>query len=241
MGCFSSCFRIKDDHRTRSNRFTQPITAIPKEPVDPLARDCVWSLLAHEDEDEDISKCEEGRCGVIGSGVLDEELRAEAKFLKACGTLPQTPVEIRKTKKSKDPHYGDTQSESNSRLPNTAIEFDEPLPKQIGQLQSPIDLFQKWENKSDSSSHLSNSLKNKDSMSSNSVEGCTIEPAASTHFKNKSVRFESQNDSCSLSSKSPYPTPLKLTDDMETPGTVFTSNSKNSRMKHLGETRSVEF
>ncbi|KAJ0713784.1 putative protein JASON [Helianthus annuus] len=344
MRCFSCCFRIREDNHTQVNRFSQPITAIRKETVDPLASSCVWSVLAHEDEDEDgdLSRCEDGRYGVTGSPLLDDELRAEAKFLKACGTLPQTPVEIRKSDESKDsqPHNGDTESTFDSRLLNTAFEdalqkqpdqsqspitviqkwdngsdssshsssslknidsissnssedcgtlpqtpvefpkndksddsqprngdtesiFDstntdteEALQKQPDQFQSPIAVFQKWENVSDSSSHSSNSLKNIDSISSNSSEGCGIEPAASTHCKSKSVRFKSQSDLCSFSSNnsprnitkvplklcespfdhtvskpSPYPTPQKLTDDMQTPGTVFASYSKNASIR----------
>uniref|UniRef100_A0A251RSX5 Putative lactate dehydrogenase/glycoside hydrolase, family 4 n=1 Tax=Helianthus annuus TaxID=4232 RepID=A0A251RSX5_HELAN len=48
MRCFSCCFRIRDDNHTQVNRFSQPITAIRKETVDPLASSCVWSVLAHE-------------------------------------------------------------------------------------------------------------------------------------------------------------------------------------------------
>ncbi|KAK1416365.1 hypothetical protein QVD17_32156 [Tagetes erecta] len=250
MVCFSCCFRIRDDNdnHTHINRFYQPITAIDKEPIDPLASNCVWSPLAQEDEDGDLSRCEDGRYGITGSPILDEELRAEAKFLKACGTLPETPVEIRRTEISKDlpPHKGETESTFNSVLPNTAIE--EALQKQPDQLQSPISLLQKWDNGSDSSPHSSDSFKNTDSISSNSFDGCEIGPAASTQCKVKSVHFASQSDSCSSSSKSsspkitkaplkinespfdhsiskpsPYPTPLKLTDDMQTPGTVFPS------------------
>lgn len=100
------------------------------------------------------------------------------------------------------------------------------------------------------------SLNITDSISSNSLEGCEIGPAASTQCKVKFVHFESQSDSCSSSSKSsssnitkvplkpnespfdhttskpsPYPTPLKLTDDMQTPGTVFPSYGKNPRIR----------
>lgn len=91
--------------------------------------------------------------------------------------------------------------------------------------------------------------------------------AANGQSRNKYVRFESDNDvnsfssgssstgiasqvskqyetpgnytlsNCSLSKPSPYPTPLKLTDEMQTPGTVFPSyilnmeNAKNPRIK----------
>ncbi|MFS8022561.1 hypothetical protein Hanom_Chr16g01440961 [Helianthus anomalus] len=48
MHCFSCCFRIRDDNHTQVNRFSQPIPAVRKETVDPLASSCVWSILAHE-------------------------------------------------------------------------------------------------------------------------------------------------------------------------------------------------
>ncbi|KAJ0435339.1 putative protein JASON [Helianthus annuus] len=49
MRCFSCCFRIRDDNHTQVNCFSQPIAAIRKETVDPLASSCVWSVLAHEE------------------------------------------------------------------------------------------------------------------------------------------------------------------------------------------------
>ncbi|XP_076952712.1 protein JASON-like [Bidens hawaiensis] len=202
-------------------------------------------LLVISDEDEDLSKCEDGRYGDdTGSSYLDEELRAEAKFLKACGTLPQTPAEIRKTKKSQDSqsHNEDTESTFNSNIPNSGIE--DTLQKHPDQLQSPITVFQKWDNGSDSSSRSSNST---------SVESYEIGPVASTKYKNKSVHFESLSDSSknsspniinppvkltespfdhTISKPTPYPTPLKLTDDMQTPGTVFPSYGK-TRAQYL--------
>ncbi|KAF5777551.1 hypothetical protein HanXRQr2_Chr12g0537061 [Helianthus annuus] len=83
MRCFSCCFRIRDDHRYRINSDSHPITAIAKEPVDPLASGCVWSVVAsavcvcYSEEDRDISQHEDGRYCVAGSPVLDDELRAE--------------------------------------------------------------------------------------------------------------------------------------------------------------------
>ncbi|XP_076882609.1 protein JASON-like isoform X2 [Bidens hawaiensis] len=239
MRCFTCCFRTRDDHRAQTNRFSQPITAVRKEDVDSHDRCCVWSLLAREDEDEDLSQCEEGRYDGTDSSYLDEELLAEAKFLKACGTLPQTPAEFRKTKKSRDsqPHNKDTESTFSSNIPNTGIE--DTLQKHPDQLQSQITVFQKWNNGSDSTS---------DSSNSTSAESYVIGPAASTKYKNKSVHFEFQSDSSknsspniinppvkltdspfdhTISKPTPYPTPLKLTDDMQTPGTVFPLYDKN--------------
>ena len=76
----------------------------------------------------------------------------QVKFLKACGTLPQTPAEIRKTEKSKVSQAcnGDTESLIHSWFPNTALE--KTLEKEPDQLQSPVNLFEKWDNGSNPSS-----------------------------------------------------------------------------------------
>ncbi|KAI3734242.1 hypothetical protein L6452_13707 [Arctium lappa] len=285
MGYFFGCFRVRDDLRPQINLVSQPITAIHKEPVDSLASHGVWSVLVPEAEDSYPSQCKEGKYGVVGSLLPDNELRAEAKFLKACGTLPQTPAEIRNTDKLKDsrPHNGDAEFTFNSWLPNTSYTtIEKLLEKQPDQLHFPIKLFEEWENGSDSSSHSPSSRvtgKYTDSIPTSSSEVCGVGHAVkdtqalnsstsctpmvpSTQRKNKSVRFEGQSDACSISSRSsspkitnqnlkpsgspfdqsvpkpsPYPTPLKLSDDMQTPGTVFPSYvynkeiGKNPRIK----------
>nr|XP_043629915.1 protein JASON-like [Erigeron canadensis] len=283
MSCFSCCFRVKDDRkRAQINRVRKPITSIHKEPVDPLAKNCLWSVLVSEDESSDLAGREDGRCGVTGSPLVDDELRAEAKFLKACGTIPQTPTEIRNAEMSKDsqPLNEVPESTFHSLLPHTATE--EISEKQADQLQSPIRTFWKWENGSDSPSHTSSSSKTEKDINSfftSSSEGNGVGHAAkdtqllnlsdsntpivqSKQCKNRSVHFESQSDKCSFTSRSsspktsnkplkpsespynhsllkpsPYPTPLKLTDDMQTPGTVFPSsvnrkeNGKNQKIR----------
>ncbi|KAF7815693.1 protein JASON-like [Senna tora] len=56
----------------------------------------------------------------------------------------------------------------------------------------------------------------------NSVSASPRSPATDIKRGNKSVRFECENDSTSYAYKqSPYPTPLKLSDEMQTPGTVY--------------------
>ncbi|XP_021997560.1 protein JASON isoform X1 [Helianthus annuus] len=222
MRCFSCCFRIRDDHRYRINSDSHPITAIAKEPVDPLASGCVWSVVASAEEDRDISQHEDGRYCVAGSPVLDDELRAEmdfkstlqdqnnliiplqAKFLKASGTLPQTPVDIRKTEKLKDsqPHNEDPEPTFHS-------------------------------------THSSTSLKNTGGISSSSSEVCGIEPD-SCSFSSKSSSHKITNVPLNpseslfnhiISKPSPNTTPFKLTDDMQTLGTVFPPYGNNPRVK----------
>ncbi|KAI3778631.1 hypothetical protein L2E82_08012 [Cichorium intybus] len=297
MGCFFSCFRVRDDPRPQINPVFQPISAVTivwfrnqgfqtnlivfnswflfsffQEPLDSLASNNLWSVLVPEAEDVDQLQGKNGGYGATGSPVSDDGLRAEAKFLKACGTLPQTPDEIRNSKKFTDsqPQSGNMEATFHSWLPNTTTE--KPLEKQPDQVHLPIKLFEEWENESDSSQHSPNSFKTGKCTNSNcttSSEGCmVIDPVketqtlntsisytpmvASTLCKTKSVRFEGESDTSSSSSKSklekindqnlkkpsgtpcdqsvkpsPYPTPLKLTNDMQTPGTVFPSSVYN--------------
>ncbi|KAL4575560.1 hypothetical protein LXL04_022407 [Taraxacum kok-saghyz] len=262
MGCLFSCFRVRDDPRPQINPAPQPITHM--EPLDSLASNSLWSVLAPEAEDSDHSHDKDGRSGATGSPGSDDGLMAEAKFLKACGTLPQTPDELRTTKKLTDsqPQSGNMEATFNSWLPNTTTE--KALEKQPDQLHPPIKLFEESDNDSDSPPHSSNSLITGKSTDTSSSDDCVvIDPvkdtqtytpmAASTQFKNKSVHFECESDTSSSSSSksdsdkindknlkpsvppcdrsvpkpSPYPTPLKLTNDMQTPGTVFPSSVYN--------------
>ncbi|XP_071729209.1 protein JASON-like [Rutidosis leptorrhynchoides] len=264
--CCFCCFTVKDDHHPQVNR---------KEPVDDYAaNNCLWSVLVTEDADGDLAECEEGRCGIPESPAVDDELRAEAAFLKACGTILETPPEIRKTEKLTDsqPKFGDTESKIQSSLPNTATENESE--KKPDLLQSPIRLFEKSETETAYySSHSSTSFssgkytdsrgtsssdgsgvghEDKDTQSVNSLDSHTP-IVATTQRKTKSVHFEHQTDKFSFSSgssspkntkeslkpyispfdnnfskPSPFPTPLKLTDDMQTPGTVFGSYAYNN-------------
>ncbi|KAL7587486.1 hypothetical protein Lser_V15G36856 [Lactuca serriola] len=260
MGCLFSCFRVRDDPPPPP--VSQPIT--PMEPTDTLASNSLWSVLIPEAEDGDQSQGKDGRSGATGSPFSDDGLRAEAKFLKACGTLPQTPEEIRNSEKFTDSQTQsrDMEATFHSWIPNTTTE--KPLEKQPDLVHPPIKLFEEWETESDSSTQSPISYiaeQSSDSNKTSSSDGCVVIDhvkdtqtlnsltsytplmAATTQFKTKSVRFEGENNASSSSSKStsiettkpsgtpcdenikpsPYPTPLKLTNDMQTPGTVFPS------------------
>ncbi|KAK4437461.1 protein JASON [Sesamum alatum] len=84
MGCFFGCFRVKDSH---SNLINSP------EPVVSRSKNALSSLF--QCDDESPRKGEEGG-NPLPKELGIRELKDEAKFLKACGTLPETPIEIRK-------------------------------------------------------------------------------------------------------------------------------------------------
>lgn len=80
----------------------------------------------------------------------------QAKFLKACGTLVETPVELRKasSKLNGSPHH-DRDSEPskfNSWLPNTSIKMlqQENQPEQP---PTPVKLLEEWGKGPGSSEH----------------------------------------------------------------------------------------
>ncbi|KAE8703891.1 Glutathione S-transferase PHI 9 [Hibiscus syriacus] len=196
----------------------------------------------------------------LDSPQIDKRLIDEAKFLKACGTIPETPVEIRKAcqKFKQSPPCGVESETSKFRswLPNTPIDKFK-LDKQSDHPPTPNKLFEELE-RSDSpvntpSSCISDAA-NTGMSTMISIEGSeamttdkTVKSgviSTSAYGKNKSVRFECESYASSskienigqnpekleplgylsASKYSPNPTPSKLSDEMQTPGTVFPSN-----------------
>ncbi|GMJ16114.1 JASON [Hibiscus trionum] len=247
MGCFFQCFGVRNDRSRRPHL----LSSFSKSTERAVSRDRLSSLFV-DDEKGDSSSND------LESPQIGKDLMDEAKFLKACGTIPETPVEIRKAsqKFKQSPPCGDSKtSKFRSWLPNTSIDKLQ-LDKQSDHPANPNKLFEALE-RSDSlentpSSRISNA-ENTGMPSMYSTEGSEATTAdktvkicifsTSAYGKNKSVRFECESDASSKSENiaenlekleplgylsaskySPNPTPLKLSDEMQTPGTVFPSN-----------------
>ncbi|KAI3812317.1 hypothetical protein L1987_17024 [Smallanthus sonchifolius] len=279
MGCFFGCFRVRDDRRTPIHLLSQPISSTSKDLVISAARNPLSSLLLLEAEDRGQSSPKVRKGGVRGSAAPDislGELKAEAKFLKDCGTLPQTPAEIRNNEKltnSKPQKVDEESSTFHSWIQNASIEKVKPG-KQPGPESTSVKLFEEWENGLDSSSHSLDSCvtgNNSERLNSSSAEGGGVKhdlENAATHAdlaqrRNKSVRFDCDIDASpfslnssssevtcqepesseypsdySVSKPSPYPTPLNLTNDMQTPGTVFPPYLQNKETEKNPRIRS---
>ncbi|XP_030484860.2 protein JASON isoform X1 [Cannabis sativa] len=282
MGCFIACFRVRDDrqshnhHRQRSQPHLVSESSHPKLTEVVVSQNRLSSLFMSEDKQD--SPCKNRGGSSAGTPEIDKALKDEAKFLKACGTLAQTPIEIRKasSKWNSSPlQDGDSEtSKFHSWLPNTSIEKLQ-LENQIDQPSTPVKLSEERAHTSGSlectpSSCVSN-VQNSGIVSVGSTEGSgaggsytaatshayqtehvtTLETpqlsATNVQRRNKSVRFECDSDlsssggsssengrqnfkraespgNQSISKRSPYPTPLKISDEMQTPGTVFPSN-----------------
>ncbi|XP_030519372.1 protein JASON isoform X2 [Rhodamnia argentea] len=272
MGCFFTCFRVKeDDDRAqlpRSIRYQKPPEAV-------VSRNPLQALFL-SDGNED-SPCKDGESLVYGSPLISKELRDEGKFLKACGTLQETPNEIRKA--SNWPMASSTEgrdsenSKFHSWLPVSSIErLQLELNKELELSPTPLRLSDKYGEGSNSAEHTASSCmldnQNTGTSSISSSEGSrafrvqttseahkrqndsiatALSPsnsALNAQCRNKSVRFEcdvdgswSRDSTSEMASQSveesespgiqntsnagPHPTPMKLTEEMQTPGTVF--------------------
>ncbi|GFP96376.1 hypothetical protein PHJA_001781700 [Phtheirospermum japonicum] len=202
MGCFFGCFRTND---------SSPNPAAPPEPVVPRSKNALSSLFQSDENEEPIGKGEEGQNPLPGE-LYVKELKDEAKFLKACGTLPETPIEIRKASvKWQDKSYSLVDS------PSSCITDGQNTRSEVQNVITPMDVPDS-EIQSETSS----------------VSRPVFSP--SLQRKNKSVRFDCEAENSAVSSKgsssgsggnssktklSPDQTPLKLTDEMQTPGTLF--------------------
>ncbi|OVA12386.1 hypothetical protein BVC80_1795g29 [Macleaya cordata] len=242
MGCFFGCFRVKDENRPQAHLISDAVSSKRQDPL--VSRNRLATLLLSEEKEESLCKDKahlsvESPC----QDSTDKELLDEAKFLKSCGTLVETPAEIRKTSEAEN-------SKFHSWLPSTSIkklhweEAGSPEHKASSSISREQKLAEKNSTKPSESSEVESpdassktpvQLIDDDTLSSVNSEI----PIVTTQGKNKSVRFECDpssvesskqsgfTDSCDRSKWSPYPTPLKLTDEMQTPGTVYATNLEN--------------
>ncbi|KAL4622188.1 hypothetical protein ACB092_06G279800 [Castanea dentata] len=144
MGCFFACFRVKDDrhHRHRPHL----VSSDPTKPTETVISQNRLASLFLSEEKEDSPHADREAHG-FGSPESHKALKDEARFLKACGTLAETPAEIRKASaKSKfSPSYdGDSEPPKfHSWLPNTSIKKLQ-LDNQPEQATTPIKLGEEW-------------------------------------------------------------------------------------------------
>ncbi|XP_026427886.1 protein JASON-like isoform X3 [Papaver somniferum] len=122
MGCFFGCFRVKDDNQTHH------IISDSSNKKD--SRNRLAALLLSESQENDVSPSSDKE--------ITKELIDEAKFLKSCGTLAETPAEIRKTyagvNHSTTPDGDSENNKFHSWMPSTSIkklQWEEEKPDQV--------------------------------------------------------------------------------------------------------------
>ncbi|XP_019435056.1 PREDICTED: protein JASON isoform X1 [Lupinus angustifolius] len=244
MSCFFNCFRIRDNRRhLPTSKLISKSSSSPSNDVI-ITKNSLSSLFQPQKCGDSAGK---GNFGVGSQGEGDDQgLRDEAKFLKACGTLAGTPAEIKKSsrKLNVSPFGRDSEpSGFHSWLPSASVEKLQ-LNVQPFEPPTPIKLCQELGDSTSSLEHTPSSCisnaEDTERESPDCIEGSRTEiihsanltaknavpispwPATDTQRKNKSVRFECETDLSSCGKgKSPYPTPLKLFEEMQTPGTVY--------------------
>lgn len=208
MGCFFDCFRIPHDHSRRRGAHFVPDSSPSASTEEKPQKIRLSSLFTAEEGEECVAKEQENLVRRVGWSEVDEELVEEAKFLKACGTLPQTPAEIRKAvsvaEGSEKSDLGKAPSiqKSSSEYP-AGIKQPEPFaenPERM-ELQKAYSLLE---------------------SSPETPEEIQKAEASAANFRKSHLRGLT-----SVLQSSPYPTPRKITDDMQTPGTVFATNMKS--------------
>ncbi|XP_066325002.1 protein JASON-like isoform X3 [Miscanthus floridulus] len=141
-----------------------------------------------------------------GHGI-DEELRREANYLKSCGTISQTPPEI---------------------LDSIPINSEDA--KECGDTPTSVQLMKDAVLLEENSSELLNSDEHDISRHEQDIDEGTLRVGSETQssLEDKPL-YHNVRDQSSDSNDSPYPTPLVLRGDIQTPGTYYTAYKETSK------------
>ncbi|GMH11948.1 hypothetical protein Nepgr_013789 [Nepenthes gracilis] len=250
MSFLCGCFRIKDHHRHRSHArlACNSIQSNTREPV--VSQNRLSSLFQSEDKRGELD-VKDRENFIQGSGLseTDEgELKHEAKSLEACSATPKTSAEIRKaSKKSKDsPAHGVNLEppKFHSWLANTSAS------KLLDKDSSPSSCV------INEQSDINNSISSPESEDVSSVDAAfnlqgnaTSDVAISTFpacpsaakIQTKSLRIEGRSvpsesspeiaskdwEKSGLAGSQRVLKPPPVTDEIQTPATVFATNPEN--------------
>ncbi|KAL9259648.1 JASON-like protein, partial [Drosera capensis] len=166
---------------------------------------------------------------------VDRIIPLQAKFLKACGTIPETPVEIRnlsrKFKDSSPPDASTVPSEVYSGLPSpstcvllngdTELDISPDLTEEHEEGRPEFEEESSPERKS----HKQKSVR------------FQREPVLLKTSPGQNVKKLELVGNQSVRKLSPCPTPLKITDDLQTPGTVFANSMGRLVYRNTGRIR----
>ncbi|GAA0164123.1 RNA processing factor [Lithospermum erythrorhizon] len=261
MGCFFGCLRVKDSSASPSVTASSEVAVRKRNRLSSL-------MLTESMKEEELSKLgdkDSGNRGLVPKPQADadvNELKDEAKFLKAWGTLPETPSEIRKiSREVKCQSSGSNDPEDSKFRPWHVVMPTEKLHIEKEPSQ-PLTAAQKCEELAKGTVSLRPDDDNNGDQSAmtSKVHADQGQKSASVAQGVKSVRFHCDTGTSSVlnlspelacetskdlgaasifnvSKLDPYPTPLRLNDEMQTPGTVFSAyqdgmaNGKKNRIR----------
>ncbi|KAL1188018.1 Protein JASON [Cardamine amara subsp. amara] len=260
MGCLFDCFRGRDDQSTIDS-VSQPSQVKSKRGHD--SKNCLSALFLSE-EKAASSRCHDREGSSLNSIHIDKDLKDEALFLKSRGTIPATPIEIRKASKQLETpqggkNFGSWISSNSDAVFHLDEETDEPC-EEIG--KSLVTSEQQTPSPSSCLTNARNSARISSASSDTSEESIGTAfrdevdrtskvplKAGNITGKTKSVRSEfdfdqsySSSSSKNSTSRKPEiagrtnisatslnPASLKLSDEIQTPGTIFPANIESGQ------------
>ncbi|KAL9253346.1 JASON-like protein [Drosera capensis] len=257
--CLLGCLHVRDnkddDDVDNQRRSMDSARSISRTEGVPVQKNQLSSLLLSDEERVPlvVKDRENPTCGAgwSRSEVVDRELKDEAKFLKACGTIPETPAEIRnlsrKFKDSSPPDARAVPSEVYPRLPSIStcvlLNGDTELDKSSDLTEVHEEGRPEFEEESSpirtpntAAFALSSALSVKKSHKQKSVR-FQREPVLRKTSPGQNVEKLELAGNQSVRKLSPCPTPLKITDDMQTPGTVFANSLGRLAYRNTGRIR----
>ncbi|KAM3228429.1 hypothetical protein ACQJBY_059842 [Aegilops geniculata] len=202
MGCFLSCFRGRPDPAGRALH-------------DPLVRKARLVDAFLDDHHEDgTAKLEESRTpkeDLGNDGGVDDDLRREANYLKSCGAISETPPEILKAS-------NEVQEEEFNECNETSDNAQETREALVSENK---DYLSEGFN-SDGYDGAVKHDQDTDEGTDDHVTEVESAPRTSSQERSSGQIIRNQNPD---PSDSPFPTPLVLRDDIQTPG--FTTHQGN--------------
>ncbi|XBI45702.1 hypothetical protein VPH35_110133 [Triticum aestivum] len=202
MGCFLSCFRGRPDPASRALH-------------DPLVRKTrLGDAFLDDHHDDGTAKLEENRTpkeDLGNDGGVDDDLRREANYLKSCGTISETPPEILKASNQVEEEEITECNETS----NNAEENKEAL------VSENKDYLSEGFNSDGHDGALKHDQDTNEGTDDHATE-VESAPRSSSQERSSDQIIRNQNPD---RSDSPFPTPLVLRDDIQTPG--FTTHQGN--------------
>nr|CAD1819576.1 unnamed protein product [Ananas comosus var. bracteatus] len=222
MGCLFGCFRIKDDDRG-DHFISSSIASANKINGEKLvSKNQLAAIFLREDKGSPCEKSlyqnsQERR----DKERSDRELKDEAKFLKSFGTLLETPEEIRKASES-----GNAETLDQGGVPPVRSWLPGITGKALfteGQQVAEVS-----ENGSSISKGHQTSVQHQSTVKHDSGLKCRIGSVTS----NTSPQESKESHLPSFVSRcEPFPTPLKLTEEMQTPATAYPADQESLKTR----------
>lgn len=256
MGCILACLRF-DKRKNKARLKSSPVPSKTREPL--LANDQFVSVFVTEGSSNEQALHLNHRGG-SDQDNLEKELRDEAEFLKSCGTILETPVELRNSSAEVTAQLSSIASNDSSNFTATPFKklawaehcedsdlsqnspaifrfgehgMHEPLPSEnVTQIMPHYSVENSPKIESDAKSVSTNAspYTSTDARLENNMQN-PIEPEVESINQNISPTKD-ESPQQFTSKKSPYPTPLTISEEMETPLTVYPSTQGKTRRKN---------